>query len=170
MCLAALETSSLPSFGEKPKAMSSPSQGWLLHRLHRIPTFFCLLKVKGTTNRVVRAKGHETNNPREKFPTLSHPWDDGYSTTSVLELRRDMLPISQEDYLVHEVTNYQLLRYSIFGWDKFPISKEEFLHPWGDKLSTTTVIDLWMGQVPYLPRGFLSSTKWQIIRLLRYLI
>ena len=36
------------------------------------------------------------------------------------------LPISQEEFFVHEATNYRLLRYSIFGWDKFSISQEEF--------------------------------------------
>ena len=66
MSFAALETSSLPCFGEKPRDMSCPSQGWLLCRLPRIPTFLCLLKVKGTANRVVRAYG-----PRDKFSTFS---------------------------------------------------------------------------------------------------
>ena len=46
------------SFGvqfEHPRQL----QESLLHRLPRIPTFLCSLKVKGTANRVVGAKGHE---------------------------------------------------------------------------------------------------------------
>jgi len=41
----------------------------LLHRLPRIPTFLCSLKVKGTANRVVGAKGHDPCGPRDKFST-----------------------------------------------------------------------------------------------------
>ena len=58
----------------------------------------------------------------------------GISTTLVLDLRRDMLPISQEDYLVLEATNYRLLQSSIFGRDKFPISREDFSRPRYDEL------------------------------------
>ena len=42
----------------------------LPYRLPQIPTFLCSLKVKGTTNRVVRAKGHEPCGPRDKFSTF----------------------------------------------------------------------------------------------------
>ena len=87
-----------------------------------------------------------------------------YSTASVLDLRRDMLPISQEDFLVHEATNYRLLRYSTFGRDKILISQEESIRPSDDRLSTTSVLDLWTGQVPYLPkRNFFSSMRRQLI-------
>ena len=63
------------------------------------------------------------------FPRgFSRPRGNKSSTTSVLDLRRDMFPISQEDYPIHEAIIYRLLQYSIFGWDKLSISKEEFLH------------------------------------------
>ena len=57
------------SFGvqfEHPRQL----QESLLHRLPRIPTFLCSLKVKGTANRVVGAKGHEPCGPRDKFSTF----------------------------------------------------------------------------------------------------
>ena len=107
-----------------------------LHQLLRIPTFFCLLKVKGTTNRIVGAYG-----PRDKFSTFSSmrrrlirllrystfgrtssPYlkrifpvheTTTYSTTLVLNLRRDKFPISQEDFFVHETTIDRL--YTTFG-------------------------------------------------------
>ena len=42
----------------------------IIHRLSRIPTFLCSLKVKGTANRVVEAKGHEPCGPRDKLSTF----------------------------------------------------------------------------------------------------
>ena len=42
----------------------------LLHRLPRIPTFLCSLKVKVTANRVVGDKGHEPCGPRDRFSTF----------------------------------------------------------------------------------------------------
>ena len=83
-------------------------------------------------------------------PYSPRPWDDnlfdycgtrfpdGTSTLFFSSIRRQLI---------------RLLRYSIFGWDKLPISQEEFIHPWDDKLSTTPVLDLWMGQAPYFPSG-----------------
>jgi hypothetical protein len=66
-------------------------QEFSLHRLPRIPTFLCSLKVKGRANRVVGAKAHEPCGPRDKFSTLSsmrrHP-----STTPVLDLRMGHTP------------------------------------------------------------------------------
>ena len=64
----------------------------LLHRLPRIPTFLCLLRVKGTANRVTGVKGHVPCGPRDKFSILS-------------SIRRPN----------------RLLRYSISGWDQLPI-------------------------------------------------
>ena len=54
---------------------------------------------------------------------FSRPRDDTQSTTSVLHLRRDKLLISRK-YFVYKTTTCRLLQYSIFGWDKFPISKD----------------------------------------------
>ena len=60
--------------------------------------------------------------------------------------------------------NIRLLRYSTFGRDKILISQEESLRPSDDRLSTTSVLDLWTGQVPYLPkRNFFSSMRRQLI-------
>jgi hypothetical protein len=44
-------------------------QEFSLHRVPRIPIFLCSLKVKGTANRVVGAKGHTPCGPRDKFST-----------------------------------------------------------------------------------------------------
>ena len=92
----------------------------------------------------------------------------------------DKFPFSQEELFVHEMTNYRLLWYSISGRDKFPIFLvHETTH------STTKVLDLRMGHVPYFCRPFdyygtrspdrthslfSSSMRRQLIRLLRYSI
>ena len=63
-------------------------------------------------------------------------------TTTVLDLRRDMFPISQEDSLVHETT-----------------------------ISTTSVLDPRMGPTPYLPKKEFSLVhETAIDRVLRYSI
>ena len=66
-----------------------------------------------------------------------------------------MLPISQEDYLVHEATNYRLLQSPIFGWDKFPISREDFSRPRNDELFDYFDTQSPDKTRPYLPKGFL---------------
>ena len=73
-----------------------------------------------------------------------------WSITTVLDVASSLFP---KRNFVHEAKNYRLLRYSIFVRDKIPISQEEFLRPWSDKLSTTSVLDLRTGQVPHLPKG-----------------
>ena len=103
------------------------------------------------------------------------------STTSVLDLRRDMLPISQEDYLVHEVTNFRLLgTRSLDGtWSLFPkrnslSMRRQIIDKFGTRSSdgtsylspkkifssiktttnsATSILNLRTGQVPNLPRG-----------------
>ena len=108
---------------------------------------------------------------------------DKLLTTSVLDLRRDMLPISQEDFLVHEATNYRLLRYLTCSGTYSPYPKRIFsstrrqiidyyshrsldgtssqsperiflVHEMTN-YSTTSVLNLRTGHAPYLPKGFL---------------
>ena len=55
------------------------------------------------------SEGHAPHIPRG----FSHPQGDKLSTTTVLDGGK--LPISQEDFLVHEATNHRLLQYSTFG-------------------------------------------------------
>ena len=104
--------------------------------------------------------------------------------------RWDKFSIFQEEFFVHEATNYRLLRYSIFGWNKFPISQEEsFIHEvtirrllrysaFGGTSSLSPkrifssmrreLINYFStqpseGQVPYPLRGFFSSIRRQLI-------
>ena len=75
-------------------------------------------------------------------------------TTSVLDLRRDMLPISQEDFLSSMRRRLiRLLRYSTSGGTCSPYPKRDFLlvHE-TTTYSTTAVLDIRMGQAPYLPK------------------
>jgi hypothetical protein len=121
-------------------------------------------------NRVAGAKRHELCGPKGQVLYLprgnSRPWDDNPSTTMVLHLQRDKSPISQEEILIHETTTRRLPQYSTFGGTS-SLSSRRPIHPWGDYSSTTTVLDLRMGQVPYLPRG--NSRPWDDNRrLLRY--
>jgi len=122
-----------------------------------------------------------TNLVLETRSLLPRPWDD--YLIDYYGTRWGKLPISQEELLVHEVTNYRLLRSSISGRDKFPIFLvHEMTH------STTKVLDLRMGHVPYFSRpwdglfdyygtrspdgtySLFSSSMRQPNRLLRYSI
>ena len=79
------------------------------------------------------------------------------STTAVLDLRKDMLPISQEDFFssMRRQLN-RLLRYTISRRDMLPIFQENsrmgqtpYLSHETTTYSTTAVLDLWMGHDPY---------------------
>src|SRR6185295_2502323 len=99
----------------------------LLHRLPRIPTFLCSLKVKGTANRVVEAKGHVPCDPRDKFSTttrshdstkFSRPCDDNlidYCGTRTPDGTSSLFFLSTMRRLV------RLLRYSNSGRDTLTI-------------------------------------------------
>ena len=58
---------------------------------------------------------------------------------------------------------FRLPRYSGFGWDKISISQEDFLVHETATLSTISVLEVQMGQDPYLPRGVSSFMRRQII-------
>ena len=65
--------------------------------------------------------GTSSQSPERIFPV--HEMTN-YSTTSILNLRTRHALISQKDFFIHEATIDRLLRYSILGWDKFPIFKD----------------------------------------------
>ena len=108
------------------------------------------------------------------------------STTAVLDLRKDMLPISQEDFFssMRRQLN-RLLRYMISGRDMLPIFQENsrmgqtpyLSHETTTysttheitKVSTTTVLDLRRNIFPISQEDFFSSMR-KLNRLLRYSI
>jgi len=114
------------SFGvqfEHPRQL----QESLLHRLPRIPTFLCSLKVKGTANRVVGAKGHEPYGLGDKLSTFIRSCISiNLSTTPVLD----------------------------FWTGQGPYFSRGFHRPLDDNWSNTPVLDIWIGQAPYIPKGF----------------
>ena len=53
---------------------------------------------------------------------------------------RNKFPISQEEFLIHEMTTCRLLRYSTFGGTS-SLSPIRVIHPWDGNSSTTTILD-----------------------------
>jgi hypothetical protein len=111
------------------------------------------------------SEGHVPHIPRG----LSRPRGDNLSTTIVLDLR-----MGQALYFQRGISSsmrqriIRLLQYSIFGWDKFPISQGElFVH------QMTNYRLLWYsifrGTCSPYPKKILSSMR-QLFRLLRYSI
>ena len=158
MSSVALETSSLPSSGVGTQSATSNTN------------LSCLLKVKGTANRVAGAKRHELCGPKEQvsyFPRGTiHPWDDHPSTTMVLDTWRHKTSASQEELLIHETTTYRLLRYSTDGGIS-SLSPRRVIHPWDDNLPTTMALDTWRHKTSASQEEFLIHET-TIHRLLWY--
>jgi len=121
----------------------------LLHRLPRIPTFLCSLKVKGTANRVVGAKGHDPCGPRDKF-----------STTFRSKIWKHELP--PKGILLQEFSLHQLPRIPTFlcslkvkGTANRVVGAKGH-DPCGprDKFSTTFSSKIWRHELPP-PKGIL---------------
>ena len=94
------------------------------------------------------------------FPKgIIHPWGDNSLTTSVLDLRRDKFPISQEDFLVHETTIDRILRYSAFGGTSSLSPKRIFSSKRQQPIDYFGTRPL-EGQAPYL-KMILSSIRQQ---------
>ena len=119
-----------------------------------------------TTRRLLWYSTHEDTKlllPKRNFSSR----DDNLSTTTIHDRRRDKFPISkksnssmrwqvvdyygtrppegqvpypQEEYFIHEMITYRLLRYSTSGGTS-SLSPRRVIHPWDDILSTTTVLD-----------------------------
>jgi hypothetical protein len=79
-----------------------------------------------------------------------------YSSTRSLDGTSSLS--SEKNIFVHEATIYRLPWYSILGWGKFPIFQEESFRPRGDNLSTTVILDFWMGPAPFLVHEKTYST------------
>ena len=75
--------------------------------------------------------------PREISSSMRRKITDYFGTRSSYGTR-SLSP--KRNFFAHEVTNYRLLRYSIFGRDKFPISQKDS-HIRDNNQSTTTVLD-----------------------------
>ena len=111
------------------------------------------------------SEGHAPHIPRG----FSRPQGDKLSTTTVLDLRMGQVPYFQRG-TPSSIRRWiiRLLQYSIFEWDKFPISQEEFF------VHETTNCRLlrystFRGTFSPFPKKILSSMR-RLFRLLRYSI
>ena len=127
---------------------------------------------------------------------ISHPWDNNLSATTVLDLWRDKISISQEELFIHVMTTRRILQYSTQDENKISISQEELIihemknrrlprystqaetkspspkrsHHSFSKMKTCRLLQYSTNdetRSPF-PKRIYSSTRWQTNRLLRY--